>query len=260
MSILRRLEKVLDERLRGVFASPQKGAREAIELYREALNQVSARATVSARGDRVLPFDRIRMELRTESPDRRAVLEALFEPTQMLGDIRAGLLEERVTPPAGLALAVSYPPDAATELRVFCERAEAAPAPVREPMPPVRLVVLEGATDAAELPLEGTIVNVGRSKDVVDASGRPVRRNQIRFPEDLDADLNSTVSRAHAHLKYIAAEAEWRIFDDGSSMGTAVFRDGLRIDVPAHAARGVGLRLGDEIYFGSVRVRLEKRG
>ncbi len=49
---------------------------------------------------------------------------------------------------------------------------------------------------------------------------------------------------------------EWRIFDDGSSIGTTLFRDGRRIDVPAHAGRGVALRSGDEIYLGQVRLAL----
>jgi hypothetical protein len=257
MSILRRLEKVLDERLRGIFASPQEGSREAIELYREALNQVTARATVGARGDRVLPFDRVRIELRAESPDRRAILEALFEPVQMLEDVRAGLLEERVSAPPGLSITVDYPADAATELRVFCERAAAAPKPVVAAMTPVKLVVLEGAAESPEIALQASTVNVGRTRDVVDSSGRPFRRNQLFFPDALNDEVNSTVSRSHAHLKLNAADGEWRIFDDGSSMGTAVFRDGVRIDVPAHASRGVGLRVGDEIFFGSVRVRLE---
>ena len=124
-------------------------------------------------------------------------------------------------------------------------------------MPEFRLVTLEGTAANGNLFLEGNVVNVGRSRDVVDAMGRTVRRNQIWFPEDLDPELNSTVSRAHATLRRNAAEGEWRLFDDGSSMGTAVFRDGARIEVPAHAGRGVGLRVGDEIFFGSVRVRLE---
>lgn len=257
MSILKRLEKALDDRLRGVFASPQEGGREAIELYRDAISQVAARATVGSRGDRVLPFDRIRLELRAETDERRAVLEALFEPVQMLEDIRAGLLEERISTPAALSLQVDYAPDAATEMRVFFEKGGAAPKAEPAPMPLLQLITLEGIAATGNLYLQGNVVNVGRSKDVQDALGRIIRRNQICFPEDLDPDLNSTVSRAHATLRCNPAEGEWRLFDDGSSMGTAIFRDGIRIEVPAHASRGVGLRIGDEIYFGSVRVRLE---
>lgn len=257
MSILKKLEKVLDDRLRGIFASQQEGGREAIELYRDALNQVAARATVGSRGDRVLPFNRIRIELHADSDERRAVLEALFEPSQMREDIRAGLLEERISTPEQLSLQVEYPADAAVEMRLFFEKGGAAPKLEPAPAQPLRLAVLEGVAAGGDLLLQGNVVNVGRSKDVIDTMGRIVRRNQLCFPEDLNPELNSTVSRAHATLRCNPAEGEWRVFDDGSSMGTAVFRDGVRIEVPAHASRGVGLRAGDELYFGSVRVRVE---
>jgi len=234
MSILRKLEKALDERLRGIFASPQEGSREAIELYREAINQIAARASVST-------FTRVRIELRADTPDRRAVLEALFEPVQMLEDIRAALLEEGVTASRDLSVAVDYPAEAATELRVFCEKA-GAPKAAAVAAPPMRI---------GDVELKAPVVNVGRISDVLDATGRPIRRNHLCLTDE------PTVSRSHAHLKYNAADGEWRIFDDGSSTGTAVFRDGVRIDVPAHASRGVGLRVGDEIWFGSMRVLLE---
>jgi len=234
MNILRKLEKVLDERLRGIFASPQEGSKEAIELYREALTQTASRAKVSA-------FNRVRIELRADSPERRAVLEALFEPVQMLEDIRAALLEEGVAASRDLSVAVEYPAEAAAELRVFCEKSSAVRAP-SGPAPSLRI---------GDVELKAPVVNVGRISDVLDSTGRPIRRNHLCFTDE------PTVSRSHAHIKYNPADGEWRIFDDGSSTGTAVFRDGVRIDVPAHASRGVGLRAGDEIYFGSKRVRLE---
>jgi hypothetical protein len=53
------------------------------------------------------------------------------------------------------------------------------------------------------------------------------------------------------------SRAEWRIYDDGSSIGTIIFRQGRRIDVPAHAGRGVALRAGDDVYLGQVRLRFE---
>ena len=51
MSILRRIEKAMDHRLRAIFAggSDEPGAREAIELYREALDLIAARVTVGKR-------------------------------------------------------------------------------------------------------------------------------------------------------------------------------------------------------------------
>src|SRR5579863_4469268 len=125
MNLLRRIEKSLDHRLRSIFAGGREepGAREAIELYRDALDQIAARAGAGKRGDRVFPFDRIVVELMAATPDRKAVLETLFEPAQMVEDVRATLVEERVTVPRELAIDIHYPADAAVEMRVICEKA-----------------------------------------------------------------------------------------------------------------------------------------
>jgi hypothetical protein len=260
MSILRRIEKTLDARMRGIFggSGTGPGSREAIELYRDALSQIAARATVGVRQDRVFPFDRIRVELAPGAPEHRSMLEALFVPEQMAGDVQATLLEEGVTVPAGLTLAVEYPENLPVEMRVICEKATAttAPAaPVRS-LVPMRLVTLAGLSSAPDFPVDRPHVNLGRVDEVLDSLGRAVRRNDLFFPETA-AEANASVSRAHAHIRFEGATGEWRIYDDGSSLGTSVFREGRRIDVPAHAGRGVMLRAGDEIYLGQARLRFE---
>src|SRR3954471_2961049 len=117
MSLLRRIEKSLDKRMRRLFggSNDRPGAREAIELYRDALDQIAQRAAVGKRGDRVFPFDLITVELLAGSAERRAVLEAVFDAGQMVDDIRATLTEEQVTAPVNLTVAIDYPDEAATE-------------------------------------------------------------------------------------------------------------------------------------------------
>jgi len=254
MAFLKQIEKALDQRLRGIFggAASEPGAREAIELYRDALDQISARASAGKRGDRIFPFDLIRIELMAATPERKAVLETLFEPAQLVEDIRASLVEERVTAPRELAVQIHFPPEAATELRVICEKAatqlsESEMAGIA--ITPARLITKSGIASAEIFSVERPHVNMGRVPEVVDAVGRPVRRNDLHFPEGAH-EANSTVSRSHAHLRFDATGGEWRIYDDGSSLGTSIFRDGRRIEVPAHASRGVALRSGDEIYLG----------
>jgi hypothetical protein len=263
MSFLRRIEKTLDQRLRGVFGGSrdEPGGREAIELYRDALDQIGARATIGKRG-KVFPFDAIRIELRASDAERKTVLEALFDPAQMIDDIRETLKAERVTPPENLAVMVHYPGDAATDLRIVCEKA--APEVVAEPpappppMPliPVLLRTLDGSSSEVEFVADKQRINIGRERDVVDSLGRAVRRNDLFFPEGAD-EANATVSRSHAHIRFDGGSGEWRIYDDGSTLGTAIFREGRRIDVPAHAPRGAKLLPGDEIYLGQARMRLE---
>jgi hypothetical protein len=266
MSLLKRIEKTLDERLRGLFGGTGGGvggeaaSSEAIELYRDALDQLAARATVGRRGDRVFPFDRIRIELKAETADRRALLEAVFLPEQMPADIRATLVEAGVGFPEKLTVAVEYPENPAVELRVLCEKApETETQPVSTaatPLVPMRLVTLSGVSSSAEFIADKPRISIGRVAEVTDALGRAVRRNELFFPEAAH-EANATVSRAHAHLRFDGATGDWRIYDDGSSLGTAIFREGRRIEVPAHGTRGVTLRPGDEIYLGQARLRCE---
>jgi hypothetical protein len=117
-------------------------------------------------------------------------------------------------------------------------------------------VTLTGGASAREFPLDKPRINLGREAEIADALGRAIRRNELYFPESAH-EANPSVSRSHAHILFDAPTGDWRIFDDGSSIGTTLFREGRRIDVPAHAGRGVALRPGDEIYLGQVRLRFE---
>ena len=267
MSLLRRIEKSVDQRLRSIFGGgdAEPGAREAVELYRDALDQIANRATAGKRGDRVFPFNLITIELAAGNAERKAVLETLFDPGQLGDDIRATLKEERATPPDDLTVAVMYPADALVEMRVVCERVEPpekAPAgTIAQPtvaveLVPARLVTLTGVSSEPEYTLDRLRINLGREGEVSDTLGRTIRRNELFFPEAAH-EANSSVSRSHAHIRFDASSRDWRIFDDGSSIGTTLFRNGRRIDVPAHAGRGVALRPGDEIYLGQVRLRFE---
>jgi FHA domain len=271
MNLLRRIEKSLDHRLRAIFSGggDEPGAREGIELYRDALDQIAARATVGKRGDRIFPFNRITIELHAADPERKAVLETLFDPGQLGDDIRSVLEEERVIPPAELTVFVHYSEGALVEMRILCEKTEktvrieaalAAPIEIAPPAPaalvPVRLITITGVASSPELPLDRARINLGREEEVLDAMGRVFRHNDLSFPESAHV-ANASVSRAHAHILFDSASGQWRIFDDGSSLGTTLFRDGRRIDVPAHASRGVALRPGDEIYLGQARLRFE---
>jgi hypothetical protein len=267
MSLLRRIEKSLDQRLRSIFSGgdAEPGAREAIELYRDALDQIAGRATAGKRGDRVFPFNLITIELAADSAERKAVLETLFDVGQLGDDIRATLKEERVTPPGDLTVAVKYPEGVLLEMRVVCERVKIEPAPVPEAAKPAevaagiplaRVVTLTGVSSAPEFILDRQRINLGREQEISDTLGRTIRRNELFFPEGAH-EANPSVSRSHAHIRFDAASGDWRIFDDGSSIGTTLFREGRRIDVPAHAGRGVALRQGDEIYLGQVRLRFD---
>lgn len=180
-----------------------------------------------------------------------------------MDDVRATLAEERVEAQANLTIAVHYPPDAAVEMTILCSKREQggqeAAATSRRaltPLAPARLVTINGISNAPNFAVDGPHANIGRESEVVDAQGRTVRRNDVFFTERAH-DANASVSRSHAHIRFDQVAGEWRIYDDGSSLGTSVFRHGRRVEVPAHSSRGVLLRPGDEIYLGQVRLRFE---
>jgi hypothetical protein len=260
MSVLRQIEKTLDERLRSAFGGGRGNGREAIELYREVLEEVSRRTTPGARGTPVFPFNQIRIGLRAEDAERKAVLKTVFSPGQLANDVAACLSERRAAVPAGLVIDVAFHAEQEQEVELAFEQAD-APAPVAAaPVPriPSELAVLVGAASAARFPLHGVSVQMGRGPQVIDDAGKILRLNDVVFVDD-GSEVNATVSRAHAHLLADAASGGWRVYDDGSSFGTSIFRDGRRIDIPAHGVRGVGLRAGDEIWLGNACLRFEAK-
>jgi pSer/pThr/pTyr-binding forkhead associated (FHA) protein len=106
--------------------------------------------------------------------------------------------------------------------------------------------------------------NIGRTVEVYRAQG-PSRRNDLAFTEE--NEINSTVSREHAHILYFKNTGEYRLYNDrwhrqaknaASSCGLWIIRDGLSREVHRDA-RGVKLEWGDEIQFGRAIVKFQAR-
>ena len=85
-----------------------------------------------------------------------------------------------------------------------------------------------------------------------------VRHNHLVFADDGSA-VNATVSRAHAHIQHDREAEAFLLFDDGSSHGTRVLRGGRALAVPRQGTRGVRIEDGDELEFGSARVKFQLR-
>ena len=113
------------------------------------------------------------------------------------------------------------------------------------------IVIVEGNATKKTYALAGERTNVGRLAEVTDRHQRVVRRNQVVFLDDA-AETNQTVSRAQAHITFNPPD-EYRLFDDHSSYGTRILRDGRMIELPSGSPRGARLQAGDEIYFGRAR-------
>ncbi len=256
MSIVDKLEKSI-----AALFPKSGGPKQPLELHREALEQLVAKAIAGPRGDRIFPFDRVSLELRTSDPERQAALTSLLGPATFPDYIRAELASARVVAPDELATSIRFVDQADEELSIRCEKSEPPdPEPVVDVIPPAfapaRLVVIAGNVSEADFTSSKQLLNVGREESVLDAQGRMIRRNDLYFLSD-ETDVNSSVSREHAHLRFDAPTGAWRIYDDGSRFGTHIYRAGKRIAVPPHSARGALLKAGDEIFMGEARLMFD---
>ena len=256
MSIVDKLEKSI-----AALFPKSGGPKQPLELHREALEQLVAKAIAGPRGDRIFPFDRVTLQLRTSDLERQAALTALLGPANFPGDIRAELASSRVLAPEDLTSSICFVDQADDELSIRCEKSEPpAPEPIVDfvprPFTPARLVVMAGNVSEPDFTSSKQLLNVGREESVLDPQGHLIRRNDLYFISD-DTDTNSSVSREHAHLRFDAASGNWRIYDDGSRFGTHLYRAGKKIAVPPHSARGALLKQGDEIFLGEARLRFD---
>jgi FHA domain len=119
---------------------------------------------------------------------------------------------------------------------------------------PVHITILRGAASRKAYSFTDRIISIGRTADPTDEAGR-VRRNRIAFLDTPDG-ITETVGRAHAHIRFDARSREYRLFDDGSSNGTSIVRNGSTIPVLPRDPRGVRVRSGDEIQIGRALMRI----
>jgi hypothetical protein len=134
--------------------------------------------------------------------------------------------------------------------------------PARNSRKTARLIVQKGNANKAELSLDKTRTNVGRTVDVYRSDG-PSRRNDLAFSED--TEINRTVSREHAHILLDKRTGEYRIFNDRwykpgnnaeDGCGLWIIRDGLSQEVHRNA-RGTKLQPGDEIHLGRAVIKFK---
>jgi hypothetical protein len=226
---------------------------------------------------------------------RNAVLDAIQELTQPLGDGRRGLLHNRIvvrllsadasrrdllhavlTAEPGLAARIAErlqsagsiaPADLAIEVTkdspVSSSQADFDIAPSVEKRPQAA----SGQEAQPRNRLRARLVFIDGDKEVAIETDvfnvgrvREVRgkdQRPVRRNHLYFSEQETSVSRQHAHIRYDRQTGEFRIFDDRSARGTRLFSGGEPVDVPPGRGRGEVLHSGDEVYFGSVGVRFE---
>lgn len=261
MSRLHDFERIIDEKLRGLFRgqAPQPGEkRELIEVHRAILDEIASRVESLPRGRRSYPYPQTTVRVLLPDPERRRAYEVAFvEAGALSRDIAGRLSDEHVEMPDAFRVEVELveelPAGVADRGFDISYRSAEAPRPAAVEIPGIWLKVTNGKAEREEYSFRKTRVNLGRLSDVVDSRQQLIRRNDVAFVESGDAP-NPTVSRTHAHIEYDPTTQSFRLFDDHSAQGTRVIRDGGIVNVPQGASKGVQLRAGDEIVLGQARV------
>lgn len=240
---------------------------ELLLVRRAILEEIEGKIQIIQRGQRLFPYNYLRVRLVSPEPERRALFQAAFAQDRRLeNDIRECLHGAGCALPTGFAVDVETAEEGPKgfEIVYAIRAAPAAPAPAPAPQPepgpapaPGRLVVVRGKAAHESYTIDKPRANIGRMQELTDSQLRIVRRNDVVFEEGGD-DANATVSRAHAHIRFDRAARQYRICDDESEFGTRIFREGRSIEVPAGNRRGERLCPGDEIYVGRACLRFEQ--
>jgi hypothetical protein len=249
---------------RTLFESPlsskQDEPPELAEIRLAVLDRVREKSYRSG-GKKVFPYDLLRVEMRGVEEGRRDVFAGRFFRQYIEQEVRGALRDGGCRFPDNLRVDIEpvagLPKPGEDWLIVETaaqERVAAAPKLAG------KLIVREGEANAAELRLEKGRTHIGRVVDVYRSEGL-YRRNDLAF--EADTEINRSVSREHAHIRYDRAAGEYRLFNDrwyargvAAECGVWIVRDGMSQEVH-RTARGTKLEPGDEIRFGRAVVMFE---
>jgi len=239
---------------------------ELAEIRLGVLDQVREKSYRSG-GRKVFPYDLLRVRMRGVQESRREVFAGRFFQRYLEQEVRDALRDAGCRYPESLRVEVEpvagLPQRGEDWLVVEAASQEQS---ARAAGPVGRLVVREGRANVEAVRLEKARTNIGRVADVYRQQGL-FRRNDLAFAED--SEINRSVSREHAHVRYDRTTGEYRIFNDrwyprggqgpggaAGACGTWIVRDGMSLEV-SRDSRGTKLEAGDEIHFGRAVVTFE---
>jgi len=261
MNRLQQIESRIDRKLREVLRSSSPvQRREVVEVHRAILDEVASRVDRLPRGKVSFCYSQVKVQVLLAEPERRRSYELVFTEGDSLScDIKSYFEEQRIDFPPRLKvhveLVASLAPEV-TERGFDVSYSNASGAHLSSDALPIRLTILDGSAEQPQYSFAKRRIHIGRLAEVLDGDLRIVRRNDLALDDEV-AGPNSTVSRTHAHLEFDPETSRYRVFDDHSSHGTTVVRDGSVIRVPQGTSKGVPLQTRDEIILGKVHIRFE---
>jgi hypothetical protein len=266
-----RIAELIERLGRSVFEAPFGASAEfvgetpEIAEVRIALLDEIKKKIQRAGGKALFPYNIVRVVIRADDAETAAFDREFFRKF-FEEEVRKGLAKE----------ACRFPADLRVEIRatggnaggkgkwLTVETVAEDTTPPEEPRTKriARLVVVSGAANKTEIPLQKTRTNIGRLIDVYKEQGLS-RRNDLAFAED--NPVNRTVSREHAHIVHDKKTGEYRLFNDRwyklgnkaeNNCGLWIVRDGMGQEVHRDT-RGTRLLPGDEIHLGKAVLKFQ---
>ena len=267
-----RIAELIERLGRSVFEAPFGASSEfvgetpEIAEVRIALLDEIKKKIQRAGGKALFPYNIVRIVIRADDAEA-AVFDREFFRKFFEEEVRKALAKEACRFPAGLRVEIRVTgSDAGGKGKwlVVETIAEDTTPPAEEPRSKrtARLVVVFGAANKTEIPLQKTRTNIGRLIDVYKEQGLS-RRNDLAFAED--NPVNRTVSREHAHIVHDKKNGEYRLFNDRwyklgnkteNNCGLWIVRDGMGQEVHRDT-RGTRLLPGDEIHLGKAVLKFQ---
>jgi hypothetical protein len=286
---LGKLTRQLESTVGRLLGSQPGDSSEPLELVTSILRDVEQRIEPIGGGRRRFPYTHLGVTILTPHKEAQDRCEAALEDLDT--KIRERLAELACEPPARLDVAVQFArkprkhwtenqhielqfsrdtraaqprpalapaaeeaADNATSVHAAAAEA-ATPTASRVSMPSLRVTIVRGTATKRAYALRQPTIRFGRGAEHADTAGG-TRHNDIAFVDDQD-EVNRTVARAQAQLRYNPERAEFRLFDDGSSNGTRIIRNAEIITITPHGPRGVRIVSGDIIELGRARLRID---
>ena len=263
--LMERLGRSVFEAPFGTAAQVMGESPEVAEIRIAVLDEIRKKIQ-RAGGKALFPYNVVRIQVRTDA-DAGSIFERSFFRQFFDDEVRKCLSKEACRFPEDLRVEIRAAGDdgGAEETWLRVETVAEDVVPPEEPSRArrvARLVVISGAANKPEIPLQKARTNLGRLVDVYKAAGVS-RRNDLAFAED--DPINRTVSREHAHILHDKKTGEYRLFNDRwysrgnkaeNNCGLWIVRDGMGQEVHRDA-RGTRLLPGDEIHLGKAVLKFQ---
>ncbi len=232
-----------------------------MEIQRAILDEIETKVVALGGGRKLFPYDRLRLHLLAVDPEQRAILDSAAKGGWDLErSIRDSLEGVGCPAPSSLELAVEITGEADPafgDRRFFVEYGQSPEVKAPAGRPSLELSVTRGTAAEEVYRTSASRIYIGRLVEVFDQQGRLERRNEVAFADE--GEVNATVSRKHASIRYDEGSRAYFLRDDYSAAGTRIFRDGRPVEVGSHR-QGVQLRDGDEVSFGRAQVVVRMLG